>query len=115
MVRNKVASLAGLDAPTASEVMNIEIKDHYVVGDVIGVWPIYTLGDDEIVVGRDNKHLDFRLSVLKVFDDAEASVIVSTVCTVHNLFGKFYLFVVVPFHRLGVRNLMANARAAGRL
>jgi hypothetical protein len=23
------------------------------------------LGDDEIVVGRDNKHLDFRLAVLK--------------------------------------------------
>jgi len=115
IVRNKVASMAGLDAPTASEVMNIEIKDHYVVGDVIGVWPIYTLGDDEIVVGRDNKHLDFRLSVLKVFDDAEASVIVSTVCTVHNLSGKLYLFFVVPFHRLGVRKLMANARAAGRL
>jgi hypothetical protein len=53
--------------------------------------------------------------VLKVFDDAEASVIVSTVCTVHNLFGKLYLFFGVPFHRLGVRKLMANARAAGRL
>ena len=88
MVRNKAASLVGLDAPTASEVMNIESKGHYVVGDVIRVWPIYTLGDDEIVVGRDNKHLDFRLSVLKVFDDAEASVIVSTVCTVHNLSRK---------------------------
>jgi hypothetical protein len=57
----------------------------------------------------------FRLSVLKVFDDAEASVIVSTVCAVHNLSGKLYLFFVVPFQRSGVRKLMANARAAGRL
>ena len=115
IVRNKVASLAGLDAPTASEILHVEIKDHYVVGDIIGVWPIYVLGQDEIVVGRDNKHLDFRLSVLKVLDGAEASVIVSTICTVHNVFGKLYLFFVGPYHRLGVRRLMANARAAGRL
>ena len=100
IVRNRVASLAGLDAPNASEISPCRDKDRYVVGDVIGVWPIYTLGDNEIVVGRDNKHLDFRLSVLKVLDDTEANVIVSTVCTVHNLAGKLYLFFVVPFHRL---------------
>ena len=115
IVRNKVASLVGLDAPNASEVLHVKIRDRYVVGEKIGVWPIFWLSEDEIVVGRDNKHLDFRLSVLKVFDDAEASVIVSTVCTVHNLSGKLYLFFVVPFHRLGVRRLMANAHAAGRL
>jgi len=27
IVRNKVASLAGLDAPTASEILHVEIKD----------------------------------------------------------------------------------------
>ncbi len=115
IVRNKVASVAGLDAPAASEILHVEIKDHYAVGDVIGVWPIYSLSQDEIIVGRNNKHLDFRLSVLKVLDGDKASVIVSTICTVHNLSGKLYLFFVVPFHRYGVRKLMANARAAGRL
>src|SRR5262249_31719376 len=29
IVRNKVASLAGLDAPTASEILHVEIKDRY--------------------------------------------------------------------------------------
>ena len=33
IVRNKVASLAGLDAPTASEILHVEIKDRYVVGE----------------------------------------------------------------------------------
>jgi hypothetical protein len=42
-------------------------------------------------------------------------VVVSTVCTVHNLFGKIYLFVIVPFHRSGVRSLMRNAVVAKRL
>jgi hypothetical protein len=42
IVRNKAASLAGLDAPTASEILRVEIKDRYVVGEKIGVWPIFS-------------------------------------------------------------------------
>jgi hypothetical protein len=115
IVRNKVASLAGLDAPTAADILYVEIKDRYVVGDKIGVWPIFWLSEDELVAGRNNKHLDFRLSVLKVPGGDRTSVVVSTICTVHNLSGKLYLFFVVPFHRYGVRKLMANALAARRL
>jgi hypothetical protein len=115
IVRNKVASLIGLDAPTASEILHVEIKDRYVVGEKIGVWPIFWLSDDEVIAGRNNKHMDFRLSVLKVSDSDRTSVVVSTVCTVHNLSGKLYLLFVAPFHRYGVRKLMANALAARRL
>ena len=115
IVRNKVASLAGLDAPAASEILHVEIRDCYAVGEKIGVWPIFSLSDDEVVTGRNNKHLDFRLSVLKVRDGDGASVVVSTICTVHNLAGKLYLFFVVPFHRYGVRKLLTNALAARRL
>ena len=109
IVRNKVASLAGLDAPTTTEFLHVGIRDRYVVGEKIGVWPIYALSEDEIIAGRNNKHLDFRLSVLKMSDGDRPSVVVSTVCTVHNLSGRLYLFFVVPFHRYGVRKLMANA------
>jgi hypothetical protein len=115
IVRNKVATLAGLDAPTASEILHVEIKHRYVVGEKIGVWPIFSLSENEVVTGRNNKHMDFRLSVLKVPDGDGTSVVVSTICTVHNLAGKLYLFLVIPFHRYGVRNLMANALAARRL
>jgi hypothetical protein len=115
IVRNKVASLIGLDAPMASEILHVEIKDRYVVGEKIGVWPIFWLSDHEVIAGRNNKHMDFGLSVLKVPDSDGASVVVSTVCTVHNLSGKLYLFFVIPFHRYGVRKLLANALAARRL
>jgi Protein of unknown function (DUF2867) len=115
IIRNKIASLAGLDAPNASEILHVEIKDRYVVGEKIGVWPIFWLSEDEILAGRNNKHMDFRLSVLKIPDGDRTSVVVSTICTVHNLPGKLYLSFVVPFHRYGVRKLMANALAARRL
>ena len=115
IVRNRVASLAGLDAPKASEIFHVEIKDRYVVGEKIGVWPIFSLSEDEIIAGRNNKHMDFRLSVLKIRDGDRTCIGVSTICTVHNLPGKLYLSFVVPFHGYGVRKLMANASAAGRL
>jgi hypothetical protein len=115
IVRNRIASWCGLDAPTASEIINIEIKSSYTVGDSIGVWPIFALTDTELVAGHDDKHLDFRLSVLKETGDEGGSVVISTLCTVHNVFGKVYLFFIVPFHKWGIRRLISRAIAAGRL
>ncbi len=115
IVRNQIASLCGLAAPTVSEIVDPEIKTHYRVGEKIGPWPIYMLSDDELVAGRDNKHLDFRLSILKVTEKGNASVVVSTICTVHNVFGKIYLFFIVPFHRWGVQRLITSAAVAARL
>jgi hypothetical protein len=56
-----------------------------------------------------------KRSVLKVPDGDRTSIVVSTICTVHNLFGKIYLFFIVLFHRYGVKTLLRNAVAAGRL
>ena len=39
---------------------------HTKEGDKIGPWPVFFVGENEIIAGRDNKHMDFRLSVLKV-------------------------------------------------
>ena len=115
IARNRVASLCGLDAPAPSEITNLEIKSTYRVGEKIGVWPIFALTESELVAGRNNKHLDFRLSVLKQVGSANGTVVVSTVCTVHNWFGKIYLFFIVPFHRRGVKQLLSRAIVAGRL
>ena len=115
IVRNRIASVCGLAAPAASEIINYEIRDRYAVGDRIGPWPIFALSERELVAGRDNKHMDFRLSLMKVTDGGTTSVVVSTICNVHNVFGKIYLFFIVPFHRHGVQKLMTNAINARRL
>jgi len=115
ITRNTIARRFGLEAPTAAEILRPTVRASYHVGDKIGPWPIYFIGEDEIVAGRDNKHLDFRLSVLRVKDGDAESVVVSTICSVHNLSGKIYLFFIVPFHRSGVKSLMSNAVVAKRL
>jgi hypothetical protein len=115
IARNKVAALFGLEVPTTSEIVNMEKRDRYHVGEKIGTWPIFFLGSDELIAGRDNKHMDFRLSVMKVSDGTGPSVVVSTLCMVHNKFGQRYLSSIIPFHKFGLRRLMANALAAHRL
>lgn len=115
ITRNAVARWCGLEAPTAAEILKPAMRASYSVGDKIGPWPIFFINDNEIVAGRNNKHLDFRVSVLRLTDGDAESVVVSTVCSVHNLAGKIYLFFIVPFHRTGVQSLLAKAVAAKRL
>src|SRR5215469_17286069 len=114
VARNKVVGLAGLEVPTTSEIMNMEKRDRYFVGEKIGTWPIFFLGSDELVAGRDNKHMDFRISIMKVQDGFRPGVVVSTLCMVHNKFGQYYLSSIIPFHRFGLRRLMARALASQR-
>jgi hypothetical protein len=115
MTRNRIVRLFGLETVSDAEILNFMPRSSYRVGDRIGVWPIFALTENELVAGRDNKHLDFRLSVLRVMENETASVVVTTICTVHNLFGKLYLFFVAPFHKWGVKLIISNAVAAGRL
>ncbi|TAJ43013.1 MAG: DUF2867 domain-containing protein [Reyranella sp.] len=42
-------------------------------------------------------------------------VALSTVVWPHNLFGRAYLFTILPFHRFGARTILANALSAGRI
>jgi len=115
IVRNRIAKLCGLDAPSASQILTTEVKPHYAVGDNIGPWPIFFLSANELIAGRNNRHLDFRLSVLKTAEHDGGNVVVSTICSVHNVYGRVYLFFIVPFHTWGVQFLLARAVRAGRL
>lgn len=111
LVARNTAMAPFVSVPSAKRILKPERQARYAVGDTIGPWPIFGLNERELVAGRDNAHLDFRVSVLT----AERSVVVSTVCTAHNAFGRNYLRVIAPFHRLGLRRLMADAVSAGRL
>ena len=115
VVRNAIVRPFGLGAPPASEIMRSEFPVGRAIGDPIGRWRIFFISDDEIIAGANDKHQDFRVSVFRDRSKVNADVVLTTICTVHNVFGKFYLFFVSPIHRYGVRKLMLNALAAKRL
>ena len=82
----------------------------------VGIFKIYSTSESEIVLGEDDKHLDFRLSVLCRNRSALAGgreLIVSTVVHCHNRLGRAYIFVIAPFHRRVVRASLRHAAEIG--
>ena len=83
-------------------------------GKRIGIFRIYSVSDDEIILGEDDSHLDFRLSVLRNRDAGRhGSVTVSSVVHCHNWVGRAYIMLIRPFHKLIVRHSLARAARAG--
>jgi hypothetical protein len=65
--------------------------------------------EDEVLLGADSNHLDFRASVLREPD----RVVLTTVVRLHNRRGRVYSALVRPVHPVIVRAMLN--RAARRL
>jgi hypothetical protein len=81
----------------------------------IDFFPIMARHPNELIVGEDDRHLDFRASVLQraTAGGTGRELVATTAVHCHNLFGRIYLFVITPFHRLVVRSFLARAAARG--
>jgi hypothetical protein len=81
----------------------------------IDFFPIVSRVTEEVVIGADDTHLDFRTSVLvrRNASSGRHEVIVTTVVHSHNGFGQIYLLAIAPFHRLVVRSNLQRAAAKG--
>lgn len=75
----------------------------------LSIFRIYSKGPTEVVLGEDDKHLDFRLSVLC----SGRQLTVSTVVHCHNFLGRLYIFFIAPFHRLVVQSSLRTAARVG--
>jgi hypothetical protein len=72
------------------------------VGDRVGLFSVKGVGTDELVLGEDDRHLDFRVSMLRQEDEGRPGVVVTTLVGFHGLLGRTYFAAVLPFHRLVV-------------
>lgn len=81
----------------------------------IDFFPILSREPGELIIGDDDRHLDFRASVLqRASASGEGRELVATTAVhCHNLFGRIYIFVISPFHRLVVRSSLSRAAARG--
>ncbi|MCP1199303.1 DUF2867 domain-containing protein [Notoacmeibacter sp. MSK16QG-6] len=77
--------------------------------DRFGMFPVRYENENEIVLGFDDKHLDFRITLYRQSSD----IIMSTWVRPHNWLGRAYLAAVMPFHVLITRDAMRRIRQAG--
>lgn len=83
--------------------------------DRIGIFRLYQTLPTEVIIGEDDRHLDFRASVLHraQHSDNAACVVLSTVVHCHGRLGRTYLWLIAPFHRRVVRSFLRQAAASG--
>jgi len=75
-------------------------NDGPVASDKLGIFPVETDTGDEVVAGFNDKHLNFRVSVLA----RDGFVHCATWVHPHNIGGRIYLATILPFHILIVRD-----------
>jgi len=81
---------------------------------VIGLFPVLSETPERLVAGFDDSHLDFRIVVDVTRDAAGRQVTSTTLVRTHNLLGRTYLKLIMPFHKLVVRGMMRRIVAPPR-
>nr|WP_315035572.1 DUF2867 domain-containing protein [uncultured Chryseobacterium sp.] len=110
-LRNKAVALLGLK--TGAEFTEIQDVNHFTceVGERVGLFKVFDKTTNEIILGEDDKHLDFRISLLYGRNNNqkdENSLTISTTVKFHNWLGILYFLPVRPFHRLIVPAILKN-------
>lgn len=106
--RNKIVSFLGLK--TSGKTTNrTEILNNFQgkVGEQIGLFKVFHKSDNEIVLGENDKHLDFRVSLLfSKTEEEKKDLFISTTVIFHNWLGKLYFLPVKPFHKFIVPTML---------
>ncbi len=82
----------------------------------ISIFRVFGTTETEVVLGEDDNHLDFRLSILcmpGLPPNTGNQLTLSTVVHCHNLLGRTYLSVIAPFHRQVVKASLRRAASVG--
>jgi hypothetical protein len=75
--------------------------------DKVGVFPVEIENSHELIAGFNDKHLDFRVSVIS----QKGRIYLATWVHTHNIGGQIYLKAILPFHILVSRNALARVQA----
>ena len=107
--RDLGVSVFGLKT-TASLPRNDAMRDKVAVGEQINFFPVRSIDENEIILGEDDRHLDFKIAVRRD-EDRPSRISLATWVHTHNPLGDIYLRTITAFHILIVNSrLSALAR-----
>jgi hypothetical protein len=103
-LRNALARLVGLD--TGGYKRDTYISDYYHVGSRAVYFTVIDRNDNEILMAENDKHLDFRISVLMNRQSSDITIFLTTLVKFNNSLGRIYFLLVKPFHRIIIFSLL---------
>lgn len=75
----------------------------------MGLFKVFAKTEHEVILGENDKHLDFRVSLLlqpQTNDTTKKALTISTTVVFHNGLGRLYFLPVRPFHKLIVPTML---------
>ena len=106
-IRDVVASKLGLKTISRKEREQMRKSFSIQPGNSIGLFKVLSKSEEEVIMGEDDKHLNFRVAFLLNALDAESYALhFITTVKIHNWLGKLYFLPVKPMHALVVKSMM---------
>ncbi len=103
-LRDKIASVSGLKTSDNLNDRQQQLKNFKCEpGEQLGLFKVFNRTDKEVILGEDDKHLNFRVSLFldqQINDPGKKLLTVSTTVEFNNWFGRLYFLPVRPFHKL---------------
>ncbi len=105
-LRNALAGLVRL-----KHRMPTDYHTRYEPGGYIGFFRIFLIDERELIMGLNDKHLNFRVSI---FDSTQEkyNIKVTTLVEYNNSMGKVYMSIIRPFHVMVVKSMVKKAYKA---
>lgn len=110
VLRNKIVAVFGLKTSKKPINRKQQLENfNCEPNEKLGLFTVYSKTENEVILGEDDKHLNFRISLLKENiegSDIEKKLTISTTVKFHNWFGKLYFIPVKPFHKIIVPKML---------
>ena len=110
ILRNKIVTVFGLKTGKKTDNIQQQLENFKCEpNERLGLFKVYSKNENEVILGEDDKHLNFRISLFTKNTNTEQikkGVAISTTVEFNNWFGKLYFLPVRPFHKLIVPRML---------
>lgn len=106
-LRDKLRTFVGLKTIERQTTSSDPNSSTFQPGEKFGLFQIIDRNANEVIMGADDKHLNFRVSIfLENNSGLQHKVSISTIVVLHNTLGRGHMKLVAPFHRIVVPGMM---------
>lgn len=123
-LRDSIAQKLGLNATKdiAKQLTPFEVAhDKFAMNNqtkpnkIMDFFEVYELNQHEIIFGIKDKHLSLKGSLLRIVagDGQSCKLVMSNIIHTHNIWGKIYLFFILPTHKIIIKKMLQNAHKRG--
>ncbi len=106
--RNFLVQFFGLQGGDIDKLKKPDKSVHFAIGSEAVIFRVSDRNENEIVMAENDKHLNFRTSLMieRINDTDIINFYSSTIVHYNNIWGKLYFLPVKPFHKLIIRTML---------